>query len=554
MTCQECHQSFEWKEADQALLQKVGPIVNGKQFTLPDPALCPTCAFTRRFSFRNQFHFYKRKSAKSGKELISVYSPDKPDIIYSYDEWWADDWDATDYGRDYDFSRPFFEQFEELFRAVPKINLIQDGSSENSEYTNYGLQNKNCYWAGCFKCEDVYYGQAFYSKNCVDCLIQMGEHCYECIDCLNCQNCFYCQDSEQCADSWFLKDCQNCRDCLGCKNLRNKQYHIFNQPYSKEEYEKRVAEYHLDTYTGIQAFARQFQEWQLKLPSRSAYVKNCENSLGDRMEGAKNCHWAFDVVRGAQDCRYIYLAGLNTHDCLYASNTTGELNYDTDGLFDCQRILFAHFMRYCNDMIYSLFCYNSKNCFGCTGLNRKEFCILNKSYPESEYYAMLPRIIEHMRKTGEWGRYFPAWLSPYGFNETRATEIRPLTKEQALEAGYHWSDYEPPLQISRLIPAGRLPDRIGDVPDDILNWGIECEVTGKPFRVISQELRFYRQHHLPVPHIHPEERQFRRTQKRLPYYLWARQCAKCQKSIQTSYAPDRSEVVCCEECYLKEVY
>ncbi len=553
--CNQCHTGFEWSGDDQALLNKVSPVVNGQRFALPSPTFCPLCAMQVRWAFRNQFSFYKRKSAKSGKELISVYSPDKPDVVYSYDEWWADDWDATDYGRDFDFSRSFFEQFAELFLEVPKINLIQDGSSENCEYTNYGIQNKNCYLTSSFRSENCYYGLTFFSKNCVDChMVESCERCYECIDCKRCYNAYFCQDSEDCADSYFLKDCTNCKNCLGCKNIKNKEYHIFNQPVSKEEYEKQVAEYKLDTIPGLQAFAKKFDEWRIKLPSRFAYIKNAENAIGNYIEGAKNCYNVFEVVRGGEDCRHVYLMGLGTKDCLYTGYTQGELNCETDGLFDSHRVLFAHFMRYCSDMFYSMFCYNSKNCFGCTGLNRKEFCILNKPYTESEYHALLPKIIEHMVKTGEWGNYFPAQVSSYGYNETRAMEIQELSKEEALKKGFKWSDYENPISATKLIPARRLPDLIKEVPDDILNWGIECETTGKPFKVIEHELRFYREQHLPIPHLNPTQRHMNRVKKRLPWKLWDRKCQKCNAVIHTSYAPDRPEIVYCEECYLKEIY
>jgi len=30
--------------------------------------------------------------------------------------------------------------------------------------------------------------------------------------------------------------------------------------------------------------------------------------------------------------------------------------------------------------------------------------------------------------------------------------------------------------------------------------------------------------------------------------------AKCSKSIQTSYSPERPEIVYCEQCYLQEIY
>jgi len=99
-----------------------------------------------------------------------------------------------------------------------------------------------------------------------------------------------------------------------------------------------------------------------------------------------------------------------------------------------------------------------------------------------------------------------------------------------------------------------LPDSIDDIPDDVVNWAIECEVTKRPFRIIKQELDFYRKMKLPIPHFHPDERHRRRMAIRNPRKLWKRECGKCGKEIQTSYSPERSEKVYCEECYLAEVY
>ena len=51
-----------------------------------------------------------------------------------------------------------------------------------------------------------------------------------------------------------------------------------------------------------------------------------------------------------------------------------------------------------------------------------------------------------------------------------------------------------------------------------------------------------------------QKRHKRRMALRNPRRLWERQCAKCTKPITTSYAPDRSEIVFCETCYLETVY
>ena len=101
---------------------------------------------------------------------------------------------------------------------------------------------------------------------------------------------------------------------------------------------------------------------------------------------------------------------------------------------------------------------------------------------------------------------------------------------------------------------GSLLNNANNVPDDILNWAIECEVTKKPFRIIKQELEFYRKHNLPIPRRHPDQRHLDRMKLRNPRRLFERKCDKCQKDIQTTYAPERPEIIYCEECYNKEIY
>jgi len=87
-----------------------------------------------------------------------------------------------------------------------------------------------------------------------------------------------------------------------------------------------------------------------------------------------------------------------------------------------------------------------------------------------------------------------------------------------------------------------------------LNWAIECEITKKPFRIIKQELEFYRKYNLPIPRRHPDQRHLDRMSLRNPRHLYTRNCDKCGKEIQTTYAPERPEIVYCQDCYEKEVY
>jgi len=72
-----------------------------------------------------------------------------------------------------------------------------------------------------------------------------------------------------------------------------------------------------------------------------------------------------------------------------------------------------------------------------------------------------------------------------------------------------------------------LPDNISDIPNDIINWAIECEITKKPFRIIKQELDFYRKYNLPIPKRHPDRRHIDRVKFMSPRRLLERKCDKC---------------------------
>jgi hypothetical protein len=89
------------------------------------------------------------------------------------------------YGREFDFTRGFFEQFREMLREMPIISLYTQ-NSENSEYTNYATNNKNCYLTSSFvgECEDCSYGNFLVDcQNSVDCShMQHSQNCYQCVD------------------------------------------------------------------------------------------------------------------------------------------------------------------------------------------------------------------------------------------------------------------------------------------------------------------------------------------------------------------------------------
>ena len=555
-TCRQCSRSFTVEQEDLEFYDRVSPVIGGQKFALPAPTLCPECRWIRKAAYRNFKILYHRKSDLSGKPLISIYAPDKPYKVYSPEEWWSDQWDPLSYGRDFDFNRPFFEQFQELTLLVPKPS-VSISQCENCTYTNMSHQSKNCYLVfGCVINEDCYYSHILWrSQNCFDMLYSYRcEQCYECVDCELCHSCVYCMDCSQCSDSRYLMNCRSCRNCLGCVNLVNQEYCILNKKYSKEEYEKKRAE--CLSPEGFPVFYEELTKLYQAAPRRAGVFINCEDVSGNHVFNSRQCKECFDL-QFSENCRFCLTGALmkDCYDCVY--NGAGqELSYET--LFT-----YGYHLMFCRDILSTssdlLYCIDSagiKNCFGCIGLhNREEYCIFNKQYSKEEYERLVPRILEHMQKTGEWGEFFPADKSAFGYNESIASDYYPLGKEEALHKGFAWYDKNQESEINQYV--GKLqipPTSLTNVTEDLTKSIFKCEVTGKPFKVLAQELEFYKTMDLPLPRRCPDQRHMDRMARRNPRRLWDRSCAQCNMPIQTSYSPDRPEKVLCEKCYLKTVY
>jgi CxxC-x17-CxxC domain-containing protein len=382
------------------------------------------------------------------------------------------------------------------------------------------------------------------------------ELCYKCIDCNDSYHLLFSELCNNCSFSSFCFDCIGCQSCFLCTNLRNKKYCFRNEQLSKEEYEKRLPD--LSSRATVEKFRTEFEERRRKAIHREHQNVQVEQCTGNYLKNCKDCRDCFDVhnaegdirctdaVTGSaycSDCSYVTMECEWDYECAVCSNATSNCSFCV-GCRDGN----SHLL-YCDTV------YGSRDCFGCVGIKRKRHCILNRQYTKEEYERLVPQIIRHMRRTGEWGEFFPAVHSVYDYNETMAVENFPLSRAEALKQGFRWRDAPDEVpKVAKIIPSEQLPDNIADIPDDILNWAIRCPATQRPFKLVKQELDFYRMLKLPVPRLHPDERHRRRMALRNPRKLWTRKCAKCGKDMQTTYAPERPETVYCEECYLKEVY
>lgn len=560
-SCHQCQSAFEVTEDDLAFYDRVSPSFAGKKCSIPPPKLCPDCRQRRRLVYCNEMYFYQATCDLCNAKMITEHPPTHKKTIYCRECWQGDGWDPRDYGQDIDFSRPVFDQIRELKDKVPVQNLLSEGTNQNSEYIHYAGFAKNCYLImHADFCEDCYYGYGFKkNRSCVDGFYNLGcELCYDCVDCHKCYDLTASQDCANCNTGAFLRDCSGCNNCFLSTGLRNKEFCFENQQLSKEDYQKKIAGIDLRSHEQYQSCRARLKELERKHTFKEFQGYNLENCSGNHLYNCKNVHESFDcedvetgkflyqVVTGAKDVYDTYQYGLKlseSYECSIAGN-------------DCYHVLFCHNAHVsCSDVTYCWKVQSTRNCFGCVNMHHKQFCILNKQYTEEQYAELVPKVIEHMKANGEWGELFPESFSPFGYNKTSAQLYYPLTKNQAMKEDIAWDDYEPPpAQSSKTIPAGSLPDNSKDIPDDIVNWAIVCEETGKLFRITQQELAFYRQKNITIPRRSPVQRHLDRFHRRNPRTFRTRKCAKCSKEIRTTYAPQRPEIVYCEDCYLKEVY
>lgn len=553
--CRQCSSAFEIADDDLAFLDKISPIFNGKKESIPPPTLCADCRLQRRLSFRNERKLYHRKCDLTGRQIISVYSPDKPHKVYEYKEWWSDKWDPMSYAKDIDWEKPFFEQFKKLYEAVPIPHAHME-SCENSDYANFCWETKDVYLVfASDRSQDCYYSNLIIDcHDCIDCSCSKRcSYCYQVMDCTQCYRCFYSQDCTNCEQVDFSIDCKNCKNCFGCTGLRNKEFHLFNQPLSQEEYESKISELVLNAEAIEKAKAIAESQWKTH-PRIYANLLQCEDCTGNNLLECSNCKACFDAM-GATDSMRLQNCTGQTHDCrdVYGIGYGSERCYESyctaskNTLFSC--LVFPGG----NNVFYSANCSNCQDIFGCIGLRHKKYCIFNKQYTKEEYELLVPKLIEHMRKTDEWGEFFPVTLSAFGYNETIAQEHFPLSEEEVRARGWQWQTEEETKE-QYLGPAYEVPEDIRSVSDDITKHILRCDVTSKPYKIIPQELAFYREMNIPIPKKSPDQRHTERMAMRSPYKLWQRECMKCHKAMETPYSPERPEIVYCEECYLSTVY
>ena len=312
----------------------------------------------------------------------------------------------------------------------------------------------------------------------------------------------------------------------------------------------------LENYESIEQAKNEFKVLKNKTINKFATQTKCHNVTGDYIHNcydgvelfdtydAKNCSYMKDTEKptDSQDCNNYYYKP--------------QFGYNIMGALEGSMLKNSAFVFYCNEVEYCDMCYNLNNGLGCISIRKGNYIILNKEYSKEEYSLLKEKIDEQRRKEKNYGQFFPPEVAPFAYNESLIHDFFPLSKEEALKRGYKWQEKTTGTFGKETIKEEEIPNSINNVDEKILNEILICKECNKNFKITEAELTFYKKMNLPIPHKDFECRHTDRMSKRNGMKLYHRLCMKkeCDNEFETTYAPDRSEIIYCESCYQKEIY
>src|SRR3989338_7001674 len=531
-----CEGEFEIMEGDIEFL---------KMLRVPPPNYCPTCRRIRRFAHMNPLKLFKRScdAPSHSESIISIFSEECPISVFDYEYFISDKFNPFSYGRKYDKNESPFQILLSMRKEFPVPSFLnKDSSSVNSEYSNGGRNVKNGYLAmSCYQSENIWYSNFIIkSKDVMEGReIENSDHLYKGLYSDHIYRSLFIYFSKECTDSMFLFDCRNCDNCFGCVNLRGAKHCVWNKQLSKEEYEKFIKSvYPLGRHT-LAEYEKKFWNLVKTLPINAPRNVTVDNVKGVLLKNVRN---VYDVTDSADSERVRHSNGCFSHqdsmDVLYSGNHSSLLYSTTNVGGQSSKVKFSIHNKLSTDSEFIFNCKDVHNCFMCFGLQNKSYCVLNIQYSKEEYFPLVDSIKTQMLERGEYGDGLGLDISAQAYNFSIGQITFPLEGGEILKlGGYIAKEPETNAGNVKILSHDEVPQTIEEVSDDIVNHAIKCEVTGKPFRIISSELQFLRKMKMPLPTQHP----FIRMQSSFLFVPVGKKydasCAKCQKSIDSVFDP-----------------
>lgn len=294
-------------------------------------------------------------------------------------------------------AQSFFEELNRLIKTFPKPET-RVFSSENCQYCDSVSLSKNLTY--CFdthrSSDSTYLFDCFLNVACLDGDYNVEcEGCYDSVDCFKCFNSTYLQYCARTNNSHFSAYCTGCTDVLGCVNLTNKSFCLFNRRLTEQEYREQVKKYVVyppeKILTVVDKLMNRYPRTQ------SAGEHNVNSSYGNYLYYCKNCYMCFDAAN-CENCYY----GYDTFYCKSCMDTTyaGQNVENSYQVVDVQHSNNCNYIVESNNCQESSYIFNSKglkNCFGCAGLQYKQYCVLNRQLKQEQYEIVTKQLQEELK-------------------------------------------------------------------------------------------------------------------------------------------------------------
>ena len=563
--CKYCSQEFPIFDLEKKILDTHG---------FSHSWSCPLCTFKIHNSYFNDRHLYHRKDSFSGEKIISTHQEDSPMQIMEvkrYRKMMAED-HGLKFARNP--SEDIFHDFRELYQEFPQSSRLVYPGIENAEYASHIWRAKNLYLSYCVfvDCEDIYYSFRIIWK-CKDVFssydaVESCSNIYQSSTVGKSYDIFFSSNIVSSRQMLFCRDMNNSQECIFCCNQVNASYKVFNKQYSKEEY-KNIKE---DIYERIQD-ERQLNFLEKKYQNfleenyieQSLNMNNCEKVVWEITFDSKNSIHTF-MSTAVENCVNIMNAGDDGKDkniyvinsVEFGTNCENVIGSSSFGMNIYNTFFSFKVANSCKNIYYSTDIESSEECMFCIGLRNKKFCILNKQYEKKQYFLLKEKIIEDLKGQWKWGDDLGWSFSPFPYNDTLAYDYFWVEKviyadgrEEVIDKDSEGivtifsddfiSEAELDLGGDKKIPIIwrtktkeiNIPEKhqlvdyaditnIQDISEDILKKVMLCKETGRPFRVIREELEFLKNKNLPLSFLHPEVRLekllWRRNLGRM--YIW----------------------------------
>ena len=496
--------------------------------------------------FCSDGNFFWRRCSATGKRIYSAFPEQCRFPVVALDYWQSTDWDPLSFGLAFSFKRSFFEQLQDLWNKVPRPAHVAEDAVASSVYHHaWGIRHSYMV-AGVQDARAVLYGiGVLESEQCIDCTqISACHTCYECVHCYSCKSLRFaecCLNCEQCS---FISHCEDCRNCLFCTGLQGKEHYVFNQPLSPEGYRRTLQEWSFSARQRLEAAKDVYNEFISDKPIPHIFSDAPHGNSGNYLVRCLDAIESFECV-DCRDCRY--LSGAS--DALDGCGAIGPLSHGAQFVSVSRN---ASNIRNCVDcwndvqnLDYCSFCENCANLFGCVGLRGKEYCILNRQLDNPTYAAERERIIDHLKRRGVWGKFFPVVFSGFAYNRSAAHIHMPLGRIPAQMMGFEWEEVDDFVRPSALLSGGEsapeecfseVPGQIEELTDSAVRNSVYlCEISGRPFRFTREEVDFYRQIGVAPPVRGPDRRLAERIMGISPKYLNLRKESGGSAELHTAY-------------------